>query len=189
PKSFVGNDYSMRPYFGDALTGCRGKYYGVGVTTRKPGYYLSTCIRKGADVIGVAVVKINFSSLENTWKEGGEVVALVDHAGMMFLSSVDDWSFRPLYPISEANRERIKEEQQYEVASLDRAPLISNARAVPGADLYLSVQGKSMLVRMLDMPDEQWRILAAYDLAPVRFAACLVAAVPLLSMAVLFAPG
>jgi len=187
--SFVGKNYSIRPYFQDAMTGCSGKYYGVGITTGRPGYYLATCIRNGATLVGVAVVKINFSSLERTWKEAGEVVSLVDRAGMIFLSSVDDWRFRPLYPISKADRQRILDEQQYDPAALDRPPLISNAGIDPRADLYLSVQGKSMLVRMLDLPGERWRILAAYDLTPVNVAAGLVAGVALLSMALLFAAG
>jgi histidine kinase len=188
PLSFVGNDYAFRPYYRDAMTGCSGAYYGVGVTTHRPGYFLATCIRSGSAIIGVATVKVDISPLEDSWKEAGEFVALVDEAGMIFLSSVDDWRFRPFVPISDADRQRIKVEQQYDVASLERAPL-TNAGIDPKADLYLSVQGKSTLVRMLDISGERWRILAAYDLTPVNVAAGLVAGVALLSVALLFAAG
>src|SRR5262249_12595774 len=47
PKSFIGNDYSFRPYYRDAVANGRGAYYGIGVTTKIPGYFLSSRIRDG----------------------------------------------------------------------------------------------------------------------------------------------
>ena len=40
PESFMGQDYSFRPYFKDALNGGSGAFYAIGVTTRLPGYFL-----------------------------------------------------------------------------------------------------------------------------------------------------
>ncbi len=96
------------------------------MTTGKPGYFLAYRVKTDAGALGVAVVKIDLSPLEKTWKEAGEIVGLVDHAGMIFLSSVDDWRFQPLYAISPEDRQRISDEQQYEPRSLDRPALLSS---------------------------------------------------------------
>ncbi|MFT3834132.1 MAG: hypothetical protein QM711_12535 [Micropruina sp.] len=41
PGSFVGENYSYRPYFRNALSEGFGRYYAVGATTAQPGYFLS----------------------------------------------------------------------------------------------------------------------------------------------------
>ena len=47
PGTTVGQDLSFRPYVIDALGQGRGRFYGVGITSRKPGYYLSYALRRG----------------------------------------------------------------------------------------------------------------------------------------------
>jgi two-component system C4-dicarboxylate transport sensor histidine kinase DctB len=37
---------SFRPYVVDAIKLGRGRFYGVGITSRKPGYYLSYALRR-----------------------------------------------------------------------------------------------------------------------------------------------
>ena len=41
----IGQDLSFRPYVSDALKVGRGRFYGVGITSGKPGYYLSYALR------------------------------------------------------------------------------------------------------------------------------------------------
>lgn len=41
PTSNVGVDYSFRPYVQQALAQGSGSFYGIGVTTGEPGYFLS----------------------------------------------------------------------------------------------------------------------------------------------------
>src|SRR4029450_8211779 len=59
PGTTVGQDLSFRPYVTDAVKHGRGGFYGVGITSRKPGYYLSYALRRGDMVLGVAAVKID----------------------------------------------------------------------------------------------------------------------------------
>ena len=40
PTSNVGENYSYRPYYRQALAQGRGRFYGIGMTTGVPGYYL-----------------------------------------------------------------------------------------------------------------------------------------------------
>ena len=48
----------------DALSTGRGRFYGVGITSRKPGYYLSYALRRGERLRGVAAVKVNLEDAE-----------------------------------------------------------------------------------------------------------------------------
>src|SRR5690606_5755821 len=40
--SFVGHNYGFRPYFIEAIANGAGRFYAVGVTTGRPGYFLSS---------------------------------------------------------------------------------------------------------------------------------------------------
>ena len=41
PDSFVGKDYSFRPYFQRAASGQPGRYFALGITSGKRGFYAS----------------------------------------------------------------------------------------------------------------------------------------------------
>lgn len=60
--SFVGKNYSFRPYFSEALQGGQGRLFSKGVTTGIKGYYSSyPVIDKNGVVRGVVVVKEDLS--------------------------------------------------------------------------------------------------------------------------------
>lgn len=65
PRSNVGVDYAFRPYYQQALATGSGSFYGIGMTTSEPGYFLSQAIVDGAgQVQGVVVIKIALAALE-----------------------------------------------------------------------------------------------------------------------------
>lgn len=113
--SFVGHDYSFRPYFQEAMSGGRGRYYGVGVTTGLPGYFMSSRISRASDQkpAGVLVVKIDFSELEESWAKGSETVLVTDQDGVVFLSSDKLLKYRPVLPLSLEDRARLDSERRY----------------------------------------------------------------------------
>src|SRR5207245_465734 len=41
PFSFVGRDFSFRPYFLEAVKGNAGRFYGIGNATNEPGYFIA----------------------------------------------------------------------------------------------------------------------------------------------------
>jgi C4-dicarboxylate-specific signal transduction histidine kinase len=187
--SFVGKSYKFRPYFQDAIDKEEGRYYAIGATSGVPGYFLSHRIQTATGNLGVAVVKVDMSPLERVWRDAGELAAVADRAGMIFLSSIDEWRYRPLLPLSDNDRHRILQEKQYDPASVGRRPLLPGREFAPGEDSYLQRQGKTMLVRLLDVPNHDWRILAAYDTAPVYAVANRDAAIVFLAAALLIAGG
>ena len=189
PQSFVGWNYSFRPYFLNALTDGSGHYYGQGVTTGRTGYYLSVRVAGGGRW-GVVVVKVDLSPLERAWKDAGETAAVVDQAGMIILSSEPGWRLRPFVPLTDASRRRMLKEQQYNPEALGRPPLLQAAPSAEGADVFFAYGGSNALLRLVGIPSEDWRMVAAYDVGPVHAAAAaataLVLLASLLTLAVVF---
>ena len=113
--SYVGEDYSFRPYFQAARDLGRGAYYGVGVTTGVPGNFLSARISSGDDPedFGVVVAKTDFSVLEASWAAGGEHVFVNDGDGIVFLSSDPRLRYRPLRELTQDMHVTLAAEQRY----------------------------------------------------------------------------
>src|SRR5690606_32541714 len=84
PESFVGQDYSFRPYFRNAMRKGEGRYYAIGVTTRKPGYFLASRIDIAGKPPIVVVVKADLSPLELAWEAAGVQTAIADQWGIVF---------------------------------------------------------------------------------------------------------
>jgi C4-dicarboxylate-specific signal transduction histidine kinase len=187
PDSRVGKNYKFRPYFLDAMKAGEGAYYAIGATGGIPGYYLAHRIDTAAGHTGVAVVKVFLEPLEAVWRATGQSVGLVDHAGVIFLSSVEGWKWCPLYPLDPKDLEALK--RQYSPDIPKCPPLQPDRNVKPGQDIDLPIQGRHMLVRLLEVPGRgrDWQIMAAHDVAPVYAAANRSAAIAFLAAALLIA--
>lgn len=144
PGSFVGQDYSFRPYFKDALRGVQGRFYGIGATTGLPGYFYADAVHDARDALrGVIAIKLDLSVLQDSWREAGEQVVLANGDGVVLLSSNPDWLYRALDPLAPAQRAGIVATRQF--PGQDLAPLDwqrpTPGRAVLAGDsvLHLSV--------------------------------------------------
>jgi len=113
PDTFVGQNYGFRPYFREALAGGSGMFFGVGVTTRVPGFFIAHPVLAEGRVVGVLAVKVELNGLERTWAESGETLMVVDRHGVVALSSNETWNFRTLAPLSETSRLELQQARQY----------------------------------------------------------------------------
>ncbi len=43
--SFVGRNFAFRPYFSEAMAGRLGRFFGLGTTSAKRGYFFAAAIR------------------------------------------------------------------------------------------------------------------------------------------------
>lgn len=111
--SFVGRDYSFRPYFKQAFERGSGKFYGMGTTSLLPGYYVSGAVLDGAVVTGVVVVKVDMSSFDTGWKLRDQM-AITDANGIIFLSSISEWKYRPLRALGADTLMQLRRTRQYE---------------------------------------------------------------------------
>ena len=82
-----------RSYFVKAIESGRSSYLGVDPVSRRVRYYLAEAIKDPA-LLGVAVVRIEFDTLESTWERGGERVLITDADGVVFLTSTPAYKYR-----------------------------------------------------------------------------------------------
>ncbi|RMF19443.1 MAG: sensor histidine kinase [Gammaproteobacteria bacterium] len=113
PSSFIGQHYAFRPYFRDALAGEKGRFFAVGVTTGRPGLFLSRPVKSPEGIAGVVVAKIDLTQLEQNWAAGGESVWVSDSDGVIFLSSHAGWRYRSLAPLDAGTRASIRGARKY----------------------------------------------------------------------------
>ena len=77
PDTLVGANLADRPYFIQAVAAATGEssFLGIEPSTNRVRYYLAQAIRDTA-LLGVAVVRIEFDTLEAAWERAGEVVGM-----------------------------------------------------------------------------------------------------------------
>lgn len=153
--SFVGQYYSFRPYFRQAMQEGRGQFYAIGVTTGVPGFFLSTRVQSGP-MQGVLVVKLDLRPLQETWRTAGAGVALADADGVIFLSGREDWLYRPLSPLSDQTLALLAETRAYDGVDLPQSPPLLG-QAPLGAD----AAGGDWIARLTPVRGTGWRLIAS----------------------------
>lgn len=112
--TLVGNNYTFRPYFRDAIAGGQGRFYAVGVTTGRPGYFIAEPVRAGdGTIFGVVVVKIAFEDLSRTLSNSGELVLVTNAQGVVLASSQTELIYGFIAPLSSFARRTLEEQQQF----------------------------------------------------------------------------
>ncbi|HEX5392791.1 MAG TPA: ATP-binding protein [Rhodocyclaceae bacterium] len=171
PQSFVGQRYTFRPYFREAIAGGIGRIYAVGATTREPGYFIAAPIRHGGRIAGVMVVKVSLDTFEQDMAKSGDHIALADSAGVVFLSAVPDWKYRTLGPLPAESALRLADARQYGdhplVALVPGQRLDADGPAQIADFTAAPVKGRQlMLARPVGRLN--WRMLSFIDLAEAR---------------------
>ncbi len=113
PKSFIGQNFSYRPYYQQAIKGQPGRFYGLGTTSGERGYYFSYPVFSGPSPIGVLVVKIVVRNLEIPWKDPSTEFIVTDPDGIIFISSKRDWLLNSIHPLTPEEREQIRNSKRY----------------------------------------------------------------------------
>lgn len=114
--SFVGANFSFRPYFELAVQGSPATYMALGITSRKRGVYYSHPVYGNGEgpPLGVAVIKSPVNLIEEEFKNEYEgTVLLTDPNGIAFISNREDWLYRSLWKLPPQQVERIAGTQQF----------------------------------------------------------------------------
>jgi two-component system C4-dicarboxylate transport sensor histidine kinase DctB len=164
--SFVGGNFAYRPYFRDALAGAEGRFYGIGTTSGRAGYYLSVPIELNEATAGVAVAKVDLQQLEPAWAAADSITLVADALGVVFLASRPGLRYSTLEPLSPAALERIRETRQYESAPL--APLGVVREAGPLVLLGPERDRRRFYELSKPLPAHGWRLLHYADVAPLE---------------------
>ena len=112
-RSFIGRNFAFRPYFKQAIVGQRAEYYALGSTSGRRGYYYSYPIVYAGGVLGVVVVKMDLSKIEDNWQHPKSVFVASDPNGIVFMSSRSDWLFKSLQPLDDPKAAEIWASRQY----------------------------------------------------------------------------
>ena len=116
--SFIGQDYSFRPYFIESIKGSKFTDVYYGIKTRKLGYFFSAPVRNHQNqIIGVAVVKLDTEPVKNTFKNLVSVnindLMLVDHFGIIVETNRPERLYQSLGKISQDTLNEIGLEKKY----------------------------------------------------------------------------
>ena len=145
PTSFVGSDYSFRPYFSGAMRDGAAEFFALGTVSGRPGLYLARRIGPASAPLGVVVVKVEFDALEAEWRGSGEPAYVTDGRGVVLVTSIPEWRFRRSRPLTEAERQSIMADQTLSGQSL--APLPFDPPVV---------DDRTMVRAAVDGPAEDW---------------------------------
>jgi two-component system C4-dicarboxylate transport sensor histidine kinase DctB len=175
--SFIGQNFSYRPYFTEARNGGSGRYFALGTTSGLRGYYFASPVRDTAgQVAGVLALKIGVDEIEASWRAPDYRILVTDPEGVVFMSTDADWLYRGLLPLTADRRARLAETRRYSDAVLTELSVTT------------STSGKVSLLQLADsdgvqheyiatetaMPDAGWTVRVLLDAAPIRAQARLV---------------
>jgi two-component system C4-dicarboxylate transport sensor histidine kinase DctB len=158
PRSFLGKDYSFRPYFRAAAQTGSGEQFALGTVSHQPGLFFARRAAGGS----VVVMKMEFDRVEEQWREASGTTFVTDRDGVILVTSSPGWRYaatRALTP----ERSRI-EREIIGVGDLRPAPyrvLRDGHIAIPG------VPGDFLLTTSKPSP-AGWRVNLALPLRGVE---------------------
>ncbi|MFD1746761.1 ATP-binding protein [Rhizobium helianthi] len=169
PTSFVGQNFSYRPYFQEAAEGKQSRFYALGTTSAKRGYYFSSPIEIGGKILGVIVFKVDIDTLEASWVGGDSRIFVSDPEGIIFMTGTQDWLYHSLLPLTKERLERTSASRRYSDADLK--PLAFTRRVEDGHELMSIPESGSLreyLVLSQTMPEAGWTVNVLTDTASAR---------------------
>ena len=125
--SFVGRNFAFRPYFSEAMAGKLGRFFGLGTTSGKRGYYFAAPVIENGKTMGVLVVKVDLDHTERLWGKTPEQLLTTDNHGVVILTSRPDWRFKATRALSPQERQDIFAILPYPTRDLQPLNLDMNA--------------------------------------------------------------
>ncbi|MBG4769204.1 two-component system sensor histidine kinase DctB [Pseudomonas aeruginosa] len=149
--SFVHRNFAFRPYYREAMQGRLARFFGLGTTSIKRGYYFASAVKEGSRIIGVLVVKVDLEHIERLWGNSPEQLLVIDNYGVVILSSREDWRFHASRPLSAAERAEIHANIPYPVQDpkplrLQQSAWLSQSRTLPETGWTVSIYAPRTLI-------------------------------------------
>jgi two-component system C4-dicarboxylate transport sensor histidine kinase DctB len=170
--SFVGENFSYRPYFQEAARGEHSRFYALGTTSAKRGYYFSSPIAIDGRILGVIVVKVDLDMIEASWTGGDDRIFVSDPEGIIFMTGSDEWRYAAILPLTPERLARTEASRRYAEARLRQLPLKYAAFAGHRTMLIEGPGGeREYLFVSQAMPGAGWTVNVLMDTASVRWQA------------------
>lgn len=169
PLSFVGLDYSFRPYFQRAMADGAAEHFALGTVSLQPGLYISRRVEGPDGPLGVVVVKAEFDEIEADWVRPPLLAPtfVADARHIVLVTSVPAWRFRTTAPLPAADKEEIRSSLQF-----GDAPLTPLSFRVPqeGQTVRLTLPGarrpQDFVEAQAPVPTTGWTLAVLAPTAP-----------------------
>ncbi len=116
PDSFMGKNFSFRPYYQQAIQGLPASYLALGTTSNLRGAYSSYPVYiNNLDVpSGIVVIKASIFFVEKELPPAEErIVVVTDPNGVIFISNIVDWRYKLLWRVPPATIAEVKNSRQF----------------------------------------------------------------------------
>jgi PAS domain S-box-containing protein len=166
PDSFVGQNFSFRPYFEMAIRGQAASYLALGTTSGKRGVYFSYPIyeygKESPD--GIVVIKGSIEMIEREMGfSGDEIVIVTDPNGIIFISNRPDWLYHTAWQISQQTVTEIAASRQFGPGPWDWVGL-----EMTGQDFVVDRNGKKFLHHQIEMDNYPgWKVNHLLDMQTI----------------------
>lgn len=186
--SFVGQNFSYRPYFVGAMSGKPTTYFALGTTSGIRGFYFASPVQLGERIAGVVAVKIGLQDIENNWQGSQTEIFTADNHGVVFMASRKDWLFKSLGPLPAEALEEIAQDKRYPVEKLSDLNFTVSDSGVDNSEiLTINVDGSrvSYIENSSFMPVAGWTLYVLTPQEQARRAAYSFVGVTLLALLLL----
>lgn len=162
PTSFVGTNYSFRPYYTRAVAAGSAEHYAFGTVSKRPGLYISRRIDGPSGMLGVIVVKVEFDELEADWRRNSDPSLVVDQRGIVLITSLPGWRFMTEGPILASQMGPIRESLQFgdaPLAPLDITPALPQGQPdIVRARLPGAAKAEEFVRVQTPVPTTNWNL-------------------------------
>ena len=169
PGTFVGENFSYRPYFLDAIAGRPARFYALGTTSLKRGYYFSSPVEVAGKILGVIVFKVDIDSIESSWRGGEYKIFVADPEGIVFMTGSPEWLYNGILPLDAPRLARTQASRRYAEAELRPLPI---TESVYHGQHLMRIAGEGTTREYLRlshyMPEADWTVNVLLDTASVR---------------------
>ncbi|MFB9793680.1 sensor histidine kinase [Shinella granuli] len=169
PGTFVGQNFDYRPYFQDAIAGRQARFYALGTTSLKRGYYFSSPVEVGGAILGVIVFKVDIDTIEASWRGGEYEIFVADPEGIIFMTGNEAWLYNGILPLDAPRLARTQASRRYAEAELKPLPV---TESVYYGQQLMRIDGEGTTREYLRlshyMPEADWTVNVLLDTASVR---------------------
>lgn len=169
PGTFIGENFSYRPYFLDAIAGSPARFYALGTTSLKRGYYFSSPVEVAGKILGVIVFKVDIDSIESSWRGGEYKIFVADPEGIVFMTGSPEWLYTGILPLDAPRLARTQTSRRYADAVLRPLPVTESVYHGQHLMQIASEGTRREYLRLSHyMPEADWTVNVLFDTASVR---------------------
>jgi len=168
---FVGRNFSYRPYFQQAMKGHLGRYFALGTTSFKRGYYFAYPVRRESEILGAVVIKINIDNVEKKWGYHEETFLVTDPDNVIFITTHPEWRFKTLGELDTSAIDLIKKSRRYPISELEALQIDVVKDYAFGQVINVEGQDgktRTYLQQSQSMEEAGWNVRIMTDIRPLR---------------------